>query len=125
MMTFKTLQNTENILFYFSTFASLGLIKIQSSFAGRVQVLFRSCSVVDLTNFCQFDYHKVSNTMRKVLACYRTCKKDGCNTHQMRYILPSDSSASTLTASFSWGRWLGQEGVPLVVPFLIVLSLLS
>ncbi|XP_076039282.1 uncharacterized protein LOC143024372 isoform X1 [Oratosquilla oratoria] len=53
---------------------------------GTAQVLFRACAETNMSDFCGFHYENLTNNrVERLLACYKTCASDLCNTHRMRY----------------------------------------
>ncbi|XP_068225372.1 uncharacterized protein [Palaemon carinicauda] len=67
---------------------------------GQAQVMFRECAETNMSHFCGVHYEKLANNrVERVIACYRSCDTDFCNSHAMNYI----SEASPVVA-FSFAK---------------------
>ncbi|KAK8729290.1 hypothetical protein OTU49_008745, partial [Cherax quadricarinatus] len=60
---------------------------------GQAQVLFRACTETNMSHFCGVHFENLThNRVERLIACYRTCNTDLCNTHHMEYINQSTTA---------------------------------
>ncbi|XP_066990190.1 uncharacterized protein [Macrobrachium rosenbergii] len=78
---------------------------------GQAQVMFRECAETNMSHFCGVHYEKLANNrVERVIACYRSCDTDFCNSHAMNYISEASpvvgfSFSKTATVFISVVAW--------------------